>query len=232
MRLTLVLTLAFASLLPCAALSQRTAPKREPIIDVHGHAYSDDHPRLAKRTRKAAMDERRFWQLIEDAVRAAPGHDMDAADRQAAALEANLASLPGADINAFQRILDAKRNLAFRWDLWGAAYLMNGGCSDDCFDYFRGWLIGRGRKVFEAAIRDPDSLAEFAADPAASEPHGGARECERFLSVARVAYRRVAGREMPDTDVPFVREPVGKRWEEDGLPKLLPGIARRMLGTR
>jgi hypothetical protein len=31
-------------------------------------------------------------------------------------------------------------------DQWGAAYLANGGCSDDGFDYFRGWLIGQGRK--------------------------------------------------------------------------------------
>ena len=36
---------------------------------------------------------------------------------------------------------------SYRWDLWGAAYLANGGCSDDGFDYFRGWLIGQGRKV-------------------------------------------------------------------------------------
>jgi hypothetical protein len=44
--------------------------------------------------------------------------------------------------------------------LWGAAYLINGGCSDDGFDYFRRWLILQGHKVFQAAIANPDSLAD------------------------------------------------------------------------
>jgi hypothetical protein len=47
-------------------------------------------------------------------------------------------------------------------DQWGAAYLANGGCSDDGFDYFRGWLIGQGRKVYETVLADPDSLAAHA----------------------------------------------------------------------
>ena len=28
--------------------------------------------------------------------------------------------------------------------------MLKGGCSDDGFEYFRGWLISRGRKVYEA----------------------------------------------------------------------------------
>jgi Protein of unknown function (DUF4240) len=37
---------------------------------------------------------------------------------------------------------------------------MNGSASDDGFDYFRGWLISQGRKIFEAALENPDSLAD------------------------------------------------------------------------
>ncbi|MFE5591185.1 DUF4240 domain-containing protein [Streptomyces sp. NPDC056549] len=33
-----------------------------------------------------------------------------------------------------------------------AAYMVNGGCCDDGFDYFRGWLIAQGRNVFERAV--------------------------------------------------------------------------------
>ncbi|MFL6076856.1 MAG: DUF4240 domain-containing protein [Mycobacteriales bacterium] len=36
---------------------------------------------------------------------------------------------------------------SYQGDLWGAAYLINGGASDDGFDYFRGWLIARTRGV-------------------------------------------------------------------------------------
>jgi hypothetical protein len=45
--------------------------------------------------------------------------------------------------------------------LWAAAYLMNGGCSDDGFTDFRAWLIAQGRMATERALADPDSLAEL-----------------------------------------------------------------------
>jgi hypothetical protein len=178
------------------------------------------------------MDETRFWELIEEASHAAPGHDMASADRQAAALEKRLAELSRPEIVAFQEILDRKRDESYRWDLWGAAYLMNGGCSDDCFDYFRGWLIGRGRKVFEAALRDPDSLADLAADPHAPDVADGARECERFLYVAQVAFEKTGGGRFPPRTRSSPREPAGAPWQEDDLPRLLPRIAQKVFATR
>ncbi len=180
---------------------------------------------------KPAMDETKFWKLVEDASRAAPGYDMQAAERQAAALGAALEKLPPGEIVAFQGILDEKRNEAYRWNLWGAADLLNGGCSDDCFDYFRAWLIGRGQKVFEAALRDPDTLAQFAADPRSAGAAEGGLECESFLYVAQAVYRKVAGGEIPHKDLPLLREPVGKAGEEEDLPKLLPRIAKKVFAA-
>lgn len=175
------------------------------------------------------MDEKRFWELVDRARRAAPGHNMDAAERQAFALEATLAKLPPKEIAAFQAILDRKMIESYRWELWGAAYLLNGGCSDDCFDYFRGWLIGRGQKVFEAALKKPDTLAEFAADPRRADPYDAARECESFLYVARGAFRKATGTEMPELDRPTPREPKGTPWKEEDLPRILPAIAAKVL---
>jgi hypothetical protein len=51
-------------------------------------------------------------------------------------------------------------NEAYTCDLWGAADVIHGGCSDDGFEYFRCWLVSRGRRVYEAALADPDSLAQ------------------------------------------------------------------------
>lgn len=42
--------------------------------------------------------------------------------------------------------------------LWAAAYIIMGGCSDDSFDYFRGWLLFQGKEVYEACIEDPELL--------------------------------------------------------------------------
>lgn len=107
------------------------------------------------------MTQAEFWEHIEKARRADPfAH----ADR----LEARLAKLRPADILAFQHLWNRYTSRAYSWALWGAAYLINGGCSDDGFTDFRSWLILRGKKVYEAALKNPDSLAD-AVDPEADE---------------------------------------------------------------
>jgi|SRR5262245_54514525 len=58
---------------------------------------------------------------------------------------------------AFGRYL----NNAYSWSLWGAAYVIHGGCSNDGFEYFRLWLVSRGRNGYERAPAEPDSLAEL-----------------------------------------------------------------------
>src|SRR5262249_31921448 len=47
------------------------------------------------------------------------------------------------------------------WDLCGAAYVINCTCTDDGFEYFRRWLVSRGRDVYASALADPDSLARW-----------------------------------------------------------------------
>jgi hypothetical protein len=90
---------------------------------------------------------------------------------------------------------------SYTWALWGAAYLINGGCSDDGFDYFRGWLICQGRDVFQRAVHDPDSLASHSAPNV---------ECEEALSVARCAYEVASG----GTEMPRVLHPKPELGEE------------------
>lgn len=101
------------------------------------------------------MDRQQFWALIE-AAKAASGGDCT---RQAAQLVAALRQRSPDDILAYHRVELELMAESYRWDLWGAAYLINGGCSDDGFDYFRGWLLTQGRATWEAAVADPDSLA-------------------------------------------------------------------------
>jgi hypothetical protein len=46
-------------------------------------------------------------------------------------------------------------------NLWLAAVVMLGGCGDDRFTDFRCWLISQGREAFDAALADPDSMADL-----------------------------------------------------------------------
>ena len=70
------------------------------------------------------------------------------------------ASSPLEEIISFEVALRRYLNEAYTCDLWGAADVIHGGCSDDGFEYFRCWLVSRGRRVYEAALADPDSLAQ------------------------------------------------------------------------
>jgi hypothetical protein len=74
--------------------------------------------------------------------------------------------------------------------------VINGGASDDGFDYFRGWLIAQGRAVYEQALADPDSLAGL---PAVVDACASGEDLwgEDILGVAWNAYQTATGSELP-----------------------------------
>jgi hypothetical protein len=104
------------------------------------------------------MDVDAFWELINHA-RSSARDDKHLVERVTTALEA----LPTEEILDFEEQMSEAEHQAYRWKVWGAAYLINGGCSDDGFQDFRGWLMGQGRDTFTRAVADPDSLAEHPA---------------------------------------------------------------------
>ena len=104
------------------------------------------------------MDTDRFWSVIESARAGGPdGPDGKPFDE---ALVDLLAALSKEDILDFQTRFDEIHGAVYRWDVWAAAYLIGGGCSDDSFIDFRAGLIALGRAWYERAAADPDSLAE------------------------------------------------------------------------
>ena len=52
-------------------------------------------------------------------------------------------------------------NDSYQSRLWGTTYVLMGGCSDDAFDYFRGWLIGQGEEIYYKVMKDPEFLADY-----------------------------------------------------------------------
>ena len=96
-----------------------------------------------------------FW----DHIRLSKRKDPDAHAERAGA-SASLKLKPD-DILDFGHWWDTMIREAYDWNLWGAAYLINGGCSDDGFQYFCRWLVLQGRDVFQAAVTNPDTLADI-----------------------------------------------------------------------
>src|SRR5688572_2821439 len=133
------------------------------------------------------MDADRFWQIIEDA--------RDRGRRRRAAGRTRLSSSERTSArrdHLFDELYDQYRFRAYCWDLWGAAYIMNGGCSDDGFEYFRNWVISRGREVYYKAKENPDSLI--------SEVHPDIEyyDFESFWYVALQAFEETTGKELYD----------------------------------
>lgn len=166
------------------------------------------------------MKTEQFWNIIESAKHKSPKNS----ERQVKLIGQTLESLPAKEIVAFDKIYDRLRFRAYSWDLWEAANLLKGGCSDDGFEDFRAWLISRGRKVYEAAMRDPDSLVRQAADSQDNYELGS------MLYVASHAYERATGESIPmlDSDYPELK---GNRCKsESSLRKRLPRLYR-LLGA-
>jgi hypothetical protein len=107
---------------------------------------------MSKKRQLGPLDEKRFWDLIACTAKPAVGEQDEARRTQ-------LERLPPDDILGFKLRFNDLINRAYGVDLWGAAYLINGGCSDDGFYDFRVWVIARGKEVYESALADPDSLA-------------------------------------------------------------------------
>jgi hypothetical protein len=99
------------------------------------------------------MDWKPFWKVIEDAYRP------DAIEHFEAVMD-RLGQLKWFEVVEFQAKFDEAVASANTIALWGAAHVINGGCSDDGFRDFRVWLVARGRHPYEAALRNPDSLAD------------------------------------------------------------------------
>lgn len=103
------------------------------------------------------LDE--FWGIV-DAARAdvdgGPGEDGEALGK---ALGVRLAGLAPVARKEFGERFAQLSAQARRWDLFGAAYLIGGGCDAGGFEDFRFGLIAAGRNWFEQALADPDALA-------------------------------------------------------------------------
>jgi len=75
---------------------------------------------------------------------------------------------------------------------WCAGYIMNGGCSDDGFEYFRCWIISRGKETYDSAKVNPDYLIK---EGVAGDHE---YEFEGVWQVALTAFKNKTGKNLYD----------------------------------
>lgn len=108
------------------------------------------------------MNEDLFWAIVQKAVDEAG----DDEDEYLEVVMHELSKLSLKEMVGFRLRTDKLLYDSYTSEMWCAGYLMNGGCSDDGFEYFRLWVISRGRKVYEAALANPDNLIDYIAEDA------------------------------------------------------------------
>jgi hypothetical protein len=100
-----------------------------------------------KKLASACLTEEQFWDIIENSNK---GHE----------LEKELSKLSEDEIFGYWYWWSYFNNKSYNQELWAVAYTVLGGCSDDGFDYFRFWLLSRGKSVYFEALRDADTLCD------------------------------------------------------------------------
>jgi hypothetical protein len=206
-----------------AALKKRRDRERTRAADARraaeSHVPSVSAPEGAQpENAVAGMTEAAFWQLMSE-TRSAAGNDTG---KQSELLKERLTQLSPAAIIEFARVRQRLDERAYTWNLWAAAYVIEDGCSDDCFRAFRGYLISLGKGPYVNALRNPDSLASVVED--AETGHW-----ENAGNVAPDAYSSVTGADFPLDDSDVSGSPRGTPFDEnDGaLARSYPRLAAR-----
>lgn len=161
------------------------------------------------------MDINGFWQIIDE-VHAKSGGDMDA---KCELLQQTLEELADGELLDFDEHFQQRRVEAYRWDFWAVAYILNGGCSDDSFSDFCSTLISQGRRAFEAAQADPNTIIESDID----------LEDPVYEGYQYVVGRVCDERKLTQRSVNWPDEPVGEPWDEDTVGELYPKVAEASL---
>lgn len=167
----------------------------------------------------------KFWALIDNAVKASNGNDSIKEEY----LIKELAKLSLEDITDFE--------IAFRkcvidaddFKVIAAQKIIEGFVFDDIYLYFRCWIIGQGKNVYDEILKDPDYLSTLV-------NKGDLCSFEELMYVATQAYAIKTGKKEDETfprgtavkkglDYDFGAPPTkGTDWTEDQLPTLLPKL--------
>ena len=149
------------------------------------------------------------------------GRPSEHPERQLEAIGQALADLSPDELIVFHGLFNRAMDDAYTWDLWGAAYLINGDLLRRRVRLLLLLADLPGRAAYEGAVRDPDSLADKV------DPDRDDYEFEDLWGLALMVYEERTGEEPPATEGSGRAEPSGQRWDFDDeeqvsmrLPKL------------
>ena len=167
------------------------------------------------------MDKNGFWEIIENSRSVLSSNDPDGnLEQQAQAIKLALSELSEEEVLSFANIFHSLKEDLYTWELWGAAYVIGGGCSDDGFADFRNWIISLGREAYELALSSPDDLGPVSSDSSVEDVF-----FEELAYIPEEVFEEQFDKEL-DIAVPYSPDPKGKEWDEDTVDSLYPKLAK------
>lgn len=133
------------------------------------------------------LDEDIFWEIVSKSLA-----DSNDEDEQEEILIDEVSKLSPEEMIGFRLRTDKLLYDTYSSEMWCAGYILNGGCSDDGFEYFRNWVISRGKETYYQAKENPDNLINEVSDDQDEY------EFESFWYVALDAFEAKTGKKLYD----------------------------------
>jgi hypothetical protein len=154
--------------------------------------HSDETPKIRIDTMQIArtadmLDEDKYWGIIDKSLKSTKNQD-----DQEQYLISEIEKLTPKEMIGFRLRTDYLLYHTYNSEMWCAGYLMNGGCSDDGFEYFRCWIISKGKDTYYNAKANPDYLINKVEEGAEFY------DFESFWYVALEAFKRKTGKDLYD----------------------------------
>jgi hypothetical protein len=162
------------------------------------------------------MTKQEFWKIVDKVHRDSNGR-MAVKCRL---LRKALRKLSPSEIRSFDQNFGECEAKAYDWDVWAAAYVIAGWCSDDMFSDFRATLISCGQATFDRVTKSPTTLIETRLNKKNAFYEG-------YQYVAGDIFEEMTGNDMPRRAKPHPKKPTGKKWREEELTTRFPELAKK-----
>lgn len=100
------------------------------------------------------VKESKFWKLIDLGVKKGKNDERLVSEEVYKVLR----FYSPKEIIGYAKRLFLLKNEAHISNFWAAAYLLQGGCTDDDFIDFKDWVVSLGKTAFDKSLKDPDFL--------------------------------------------------------------------------
>lgn len=131
------------------------------------------------------IDEDKFWAIIEKSLKETNNQE----DQEIYLISALEKESPQ-EMLGFRLRTDKLMYDSYTSNLWCANYIISNGVADDGFDYFRCWLISRGKDAFYKVQENPEYLINLVEN----EPK--TYDFEGFWYVAMNAFKNMTNQEL------------------------------------